>query len=65
MPGNLHGIKMKNPLEKFISENSLNEVQMMNHLQAAGIVSDNCILADSVAIPDRANAILHLKKHVR
>lgn len=49
-----------NSLEKHLSGKGLDEIQSMNALQDAGIVSDNCVLAQDVAECDCTAAIAFL-----
>lgn len=45
-------------------ESGLSENQGMNLLQDHGIISDNCVMLDSVAIEDHERAIEFLKNRV-
>lgn len=38
-----------NPLEQYLLRNSLDPIQAMNSLQAAGLISDNAVWAADVA----------------
>lgn len=49
-----------NSLEKYLSGRGLDEIQSMNALQDADIVSDNCVLAQDVAECDCTAAIAFL-----
>lgn len=46
-----------NGLEFYIKSHKLDPVAVMNHLQNAGFVSDNCISPETVADIDRLRAI--------
>jgi len=52
-----------NALEEFIADNFMFECSVMDRLQDAGIISDNCIDASSVATIDQAIAIDYLKQN--
>lgn len=45
-----------NTLEQYISTYQLNEVQIMNYLQGAGMISDNAVHASDVAEADCESA---------
>jgi len=48
---------LKTPLETYLQENLLNEVAAINLLQGDGVISDNCIMTEDVAIADCQLAI--------
>ncbi len=52
-----------NPLERYINEWQLDQFHVMEQLQLANIISDNCVLASDVAEADCAKAIEFLKVH--
>ena len=53
---------MNNALESHIVWHELSEVPCMNQLQDAGVISDNCVLANDVCYLDCNNAIAFLKE---
>ncbi len=55
---------MKNALVKFIGGNRLCEIESMNRLQDAGIVSDNAVMAADVGQANLADSIAFLRQFV-
>jgi hypothetical protein len=53
---------MNNALEYYIAQHELSESDCMNQLQDAGVISDNCVLANDVCYLDCNNAIAFLKE---
>lgn len=53
-------IKILNTLEQYLRAKKLNEVESMNDLQSAGVVSDLCVFACDVADSDCTAAIAFL-----
>jgi len=47
-------------LEKWLFDNGFDDVKAMNHLQGAGIVSDNAISAGDVADVDCPKAVAYI-----
>ena len=47
-------------LEKWLCDNGFDADKAMNHLQAAGLVSDNCVSAADVAAADCARATAYI-----
>lgn len=48
---------MQNNLERYIYENSLNEREVMNQLNDAAIISDNCVCAADVCTGDALKSV--------
>lgn len=55
---------MNNLLQSYLTRRNLPELEIMNKLTEAGLISDNCVMADSVEQFDALKACQWLERNL-